>query len=438
MSTNPGCLGAVVPESARGAFGSGSNGLDPPLPVLQKLNFWADLTCRFIVVVVTSALMVSVFAAPGSAATYGSTTTEWQVVNLVNQHRVAAGCPALNVDVKLNSAARGHSLDMANRGYFDHNTPDGRTPWQRMSAAGYPGGGSAENIAAGQTTAAQVVQAWMDSPGHRANILNCALRAVGTGIAIGGPYGVYWTQDFGTVVTALVNPPTTVTPPMRHYVSNSFGGTSSASFDFGRRGDRPVVCDFDANGKDSVAVFRSGVFYVRNALSAGPYTSFRFGSTGDLPVCGDWNGDGKETVGVYRPSTASFYLRNSNSAGLSNYHFYLGQGGDLPVVGDWNGDGVDTVGIYRPSAATYYLINGNAQVARRLIYRLGNGGDKPYVGDFAGNGKDTLGVRRGKTFYVTTVLGSNSTKAFSYGSSTDVAFSGDWDGNNVDTVGVSR
>jgi uncharacterized protein YkwD len=86
---------------------------------------------------------------------------------------------------------------MAKYSYFSHTSRDGRSPWQRIRAQGY-NYGSAENIAAGQSSAKSVVVAWMKSPGHRKNILNCSSKAVGVGVARGGSYGIYWTQDFGT------------------------------------------------------------------------------------------------------------------------------------------------------------------------------------------------------------------------------------------------
>ena len=86
---------------------------------------------------------------------------------------------------------------MARYSYFSHTSRDGRSPWQRMRAAGYYYG-SAENIAAGQTTAKSVVSRGCTSTGHRRNILKCSNKAMGVGVARGGSYGIYWTQDFGT------------------------------------------------------------------------------------------------------------------------------------------------------------------------------------------------------------------------------------------------
>jgi uncharacterized protein YkwD len=128
----------------------------------------------------------------------GNTSYESQVVTLVNQERAKAGCGALTVDSRLTAAARGHSQDMAVRNYFDHNTPEGVTPWTRITNAGYHFSAAAENIAEGQITPTSVMDAWMNSPGHRANILNCSLKNIGVGLAYNARHTPYWTQDFGS------------------------------------------------------------------------------------------------------------------------------------------------------------------------------------------------------------------------------------------------
>jgi uncharacterized protein YkwD len=120
-----------------------------------------------------------------------------EVVRLVNVERTRAGCPAVRTDAQLATAARLHSEDMARQDYFSHTSLDGRSPWDRIRAQGYAYG-SAENIAAGYPTPAAVMTGWMNSPGHKANILNCANKALGVGIGHGGSYGIYWTQDFGS------------------------------------------------------------------------------------------------------------------------------------------------------------------------------------------------------------------------------------------------
>lgn len=138
-------------------------------------------------------------ATPTSVPATGLAADEAQVLRLVNTQRASAGCGPLQSSAVLVGVARAHSKDMAVHGYFDHNSQDGRTPFDRMRAAGYRGGLMGENIAAGQPTAAAVMDAWMHSPGHRANILNCGFKAIGIGVfrLATSPFHVYWTQDFG-------------------------------------------------------------------------------------------------------------------------------------------------------------------------------------------------------------------------------------------------
>jgi stress response protein SCP2 len=120
-----------------------------------------------------------------------------EVVNLTNAERASHGLRPLTVDGRLAAAAQAHSADMVRRGFFAHESPDGRQVWDRAVAAGYAYRKVAENIAAGQRTADEVVRGWMGSPGHRANILDGDLIQIGVGRAEGGSYGAYWTQVFG-------------------------------------------------------------------------------------------------------------------------------------------------------------------------------------------------------------------------------------------------
>ncbi|MFC4083337.1 CAP domain-containing protein [Amycolatopsis samaneae] len=127
---------------------------------------------------------------PKSAPAGGSAS---QVVDLVNGERAKAGCGPVSAESRLATAAQKHSDDMSARDYFSHNTPEGVPFDQRIRDAGYSKPG-AENIAKGATTPAKVMQMWMNSSGHRANILNCSLTRLGVGVATDG---WYWTQDFG-------------------------------------------------------------------------------------------------------------------------------------------------------------------------------------------------------------------------------------------------
>ncbi|MFF0580089.1 CAP domain-containing protein [Streptosporangium saharense] len=120
---------------------------------------------------------------------------ESEFVRLVNAQRRKAGCAPFRIDRRLVQSARAHSAEMAASDVFSHTSPDGRSPWQRMEAAGYRNGG-AENIGRGFATAAEAVRGWLASTSHRGNILNCSLKATGVGV-MGGVSGPWWTQDFG-------------------------------------------------------------------------------------------------------------------------------------------------------------------------------------------------------------------------------------------------
>jgi hypothetical protein len=124
---------------------------------------------------------------------------EQEVAELVNLEREIQNLRPLTLDDGLGDAARGHSADMAEQNYFSHTSLDGQQFYQRITAAGYPYSTCGENIATGYSTPQAVMNGWMNSPGHRANILNAAFCDIGVGYTLGAAstYGHYWTQDFG-------------------------------------------------------------------------------------------------------------------------------------------------------------------------------------------------------------------------------------------------
>lgn len=118
------------------------------------------------------------------------------VLELTNEERRKKGIDPLVWNEQLAETARAHSRDMVERGFFSHDNPDGKSPFDRMQSAGIKYRSAAENIAAGQATPELAVKEWMNSEGHRRNILNPQLEELGVGIARGGKYGIYWTQNF--------------------------------------------------------------------------------------------------------------------------------------------------------------------------------------------------------------------------------------------------
>ncbi|MFC7825580.1 CAP domain-containing protein [Streptomyces sp. NPDC057362] len=135
-------------------------------------------------------------AGPGTpAAVSEEAVAGAQVLKLVNEERAKVGCSPVAANSALRELAEDFSRAMASQGFFDHTDPSGATPWDRAAAAGISGLGG-ENIARGQADAQAVMDAWMASPGHRANILNCDFKTLGVGVHFGSG-GPWWTQDFG-------------------------------------------------------------------------------------------------------------------------------------------------------------------------------------------------------------------------------------------------
>ncbi|KZO00318.1 S-layer homology domain-containing protein [Bacillus badius] len=119
-----------------------------------------------------------------------------QILQLVNQERAKAGLGALRYADDVAKVARLKSEDMAKNNYFDHTSPTYGSPFKMMDRFGIHYTFAGENIAAGYSTAEAVMKGWMNSPGHRANILSPDYAEMGIGIAKGGDYGIYYTQMF--------------------------------------------------------------------------------------------------------------------------------------------------------------------------------------------------------------------------------------------------
>ncbi|GIP64831.1 serine protease [Virgibacillus pantothenticus] len=118
---------------------------------------------------------------------------EQEVVDLTNQERAKQGLPALKVDKELSKVAREKSRDMATNGYFAHNSPTYGSPFDMMKKYGISYSAAGENIAKGQRSPQEVVNAWMNSQGHRENIMNAKFTHIGVGYV---QQGNHWTQQF--------------------------------------------------------------------------------------------------------------------------------------------------------------------------------------------------------------------------------------------------
>jgi uncharacterized protein YkwD len=137
-------------------------------------------------------------SAGGPAVAASGPAAVQEMAQLVNEHRRARGCGALVWLQPAADAAQGHSADMARRNYFDHVSPEGQRPWDRLVARGVSYRSMAENIAwTPEQSARQTLQGWIESAGHRQNLENCAYTHHGIGLQ-----SAYWTHVFVTPAPA--------------------------------------------------------------------------------------------------------------------------------------------------------------------------------------------------------------------------------------------
>lgn len=171
--------------------------VESPVDSSPAGSMFGDLARFAALITLTLALVVGALIGLGgsseAATTQSRSVLRNSVVHLTNVARVAHGCRPLKYNNTLQRAAQGHANDMSRKHYFAHNSINGTVWWKRIMKAGYkdPGG---ENIARGFSGASSVVRAWLNSPEHRRNIMNCQFRTIGIGFNTNGDY---WVQDFG-------------------------------------------------------------------------------------------------------------------------------------------------------------------------------------------------------------------------------------------------
>jgi len=196
--------------------------------------------------------------------------------------------------------------------------------------------------------------------------------------------------------------------------NSTFHVLNQPSVPYGIPGDVPIVGDYNNDNHADIAVFRpsTATFYVKDQFSVA------FGLPTDTPIPADYDGDGDTDVAVYRPSTITFYVRNQFSVAYGNP-------GDTPIPADYDGDGDTDVAVYRPSTATFY-------VKDQFTAQYGSVGDVPVVKDYNGDGKADIAV-----FHPATgVWDIKDQYTVQYGDSNDKAVPGDYDGDGKTDVAV--
>lgn len=169
-----------------------------------KKVYWPYLP---LVVSVALSLFVSYIAPRTSTLAYATSMSQQGLLDATNSHRANNGQTALSLNSKLNSAAQAKANDMVARNYWSHTTPDGQEPWVFISNAGYSYLKAGENLAYGFLTSADTVIGWMNSPSHKANMLDSAYLEVGFGFANSENFNNSGNQ---TVVVAMYGKPQTL------------------------------------------------------------------------------------------------------------------------------------------------------------------------------------------------------------------------------------
>jgi glucose/arabinose dehydrogenase len=259
------------------------------------------------------------------------------------------------------------------------------------------------------------------------------------------PTGTYVFADYCTGEIFMLQNGLNTSPVILDTTMNipSFGEDESGEiYVVGHGGSVHRIVNPNPAPRHTIGVYdpSTRTFFLRNSNTAGlADLTIQYGPAGALPVVGDWNNDGTTTLGVYDPDEEIFYLRNSNTAGLANLTFRYGPASALPIAGDWDGNGTTTIGVYDPMSRTFYLRNSNTPGLADLTIQYGPLGATPVVGDWDGNGTTTIGAYdpATQTFY----LRNSNTAGFAdltirYGPSGSTPIVGDWDGDGTVTLGA--
>jgi hypothetical protein len=210
---------------------------------------------------------------------------------------------------------------------------------------------------------------------------------------------------------------------------------------FGQGALRPVVGDWDGDGRDTAGVYdvRDRRFTLREAatVDGSDLRTPPIGPFGAMPLAGDWDGVGGDELGFYDPLTRRFSFLSTLNTQVRPPRVF-GTAGDLPLVGDWNGDGIDDIGTYTPATKSFTLLLPDGSVRTE---GFGEADDTPVTGDWNGDGIDDIGTYRSSrhTFFRALLAaddGSRAMRPINFGTARHFPVIGDWDGNGADEHGI--
>ena len=206
-------------------------------------------------IVVIGLMISSLWSSYGHVLAANSDFSTASLLSDTNAQRLSANESSLTLDAKLSAAAQAKASDMVTHDYWSHDTPDGRTPWSFIAAAGYSYSLAGENLAYGFADANETITGWMNSAEHRANILNSGYQNVGFGIA-SSPH--YLGQGAETVVVAEY-----AAPAAASAASSTFSGPTSADSTMAPLG-QPAQLELSAQPVSRIQLLTGG----RTAWSA--------------------------------------------------------------------------------------------------------------------------------------------------------------------------
>lgn len=425
-------------------------------------------------------------AAVGTARAQDTSAYVAEVLRLVNQERAAQSPPLapLTLSAELQTAAQNYAQYMGEAPWWGHTGPDGSTPGSRITAAGYRWTAYGENIAGGQWTPVDVMAAWMNSSGHRANILNGRFREIGIGVAVvaSSPFGIYWVQDFGArdEVSLPSQPSITAVDPSRAvrgarltlyganlgssgnvifttgvagvvsgwspnrvdvmvpgeaqsggvYVQTSAGVSNVVALQVTDPPPPPVLPGFGPRHR--IAVFRPGTLEWFLRGDDGSTTKVQFGGPGDQPVPADYLGTGKAQIAVYRPSTREWFVR-TDAGELVRVEF--GGPGDVPVPADYLGLRRAQIAVFRPSTQEWFIRRDDGSADH---FTFGASGDQPVPSDYFGLGRAQIAVFRPSTAQWLLRTAAGGTVTTQWGTRGDQPVPGDYFGLARTQIAVFR
>lgn len=369
---------------------------------------------------IAAALAVALGAAalaPSAASAAGGPAGE--VFTLTNAQRTQSGLPALASDPALDAAAAEWARQLASSCTFDHST----SAWRNSRVAAFGWVATGENIAAGQPDAASVVNSWMNSSGHRANILDKRYTGLGVGYATGTCFRTYWVQIFGIGSPKKSLPggagdlnadrsadllTRTSTGDLKIYPGNGAGGFKAAVTAVPGWGGRPFTTlgDFTGDGRPDIARTEADgrlMLYAGNGTGgfAAPKQIGSGWSAFTLLVGGiDFNGDRLTDV-IARTTTGDLYLyRGDGRGGWLAGRTKIGNGWKtldaISYAGDFNGDSHGDL-IARKADGTLWLYPSNGKGGWATARQIGNGWKAMTAifgaGDFDGNGTSDVIAR---------------------------------------------